>query len=81
MFDTLDIILFAALAITGIILFVFRVAVKKADALTKFQTYSKSVDASIMDSGIFTKHGIVFDVKTKAVSAQHDRSELFYDYI
>jgi len=49
--------------------------------MTKFQTYSKSVNASIIDSGVYTEHGIVYDPINKTISAQHKRSRMFYESV
>ena len=69
------------MVIVGYVLFWFRNITKKASAMTKFQTYSKSVNASIIDSGVYTEHGIVYDPINKTISAQHKRSRMFYESV
>jgi hypothetical protein len=79
MLDFYTLFLFAGATIAGISAYLLRAVILKAGAITKFQTYSNSVDESILDYGIFTKHGIVYDANTKSVTAQHARSELYYE--
>lgn len=52
---------------------------KKAHNLSHYQTYSKSVKASLIESGVFTEHGIVYDSENKAIVAQHKKSDFFYE--
>lgn len=81
MFDTVTFFLFVGAAIAAFCATYLKAVIVKANSITKFQTYSNSVDESILDHGIYTKHGIVYDTKTKTVSAQHGRSEVFYENV
>lgn len=52
--------------------------IKKAKKVTKQQTYSKYVDASLLEKGAFVEHGMVYDESNHEVKAQHKKSVLFY---
>jgi predicted small secreted protein len=61
--------------------FMLRKYLSKAKNLSNYQTYSKSVKASLIESGVFTEHGIVYDPSTRKVTAQHKKSDLFYETV
>lgn len=73
--------LLVATAVLVAFAFVLRKYLIKAQNLSNYQTYSKSVKASLIESGVFTEHGIVYDPATKKVMAQHKKSDLFYETV
>ena len=81
MFDTLTIVLSITLLVLSLGIIVLRSFIKKAKNITQFQTYSKSVEASLIETGVFTEHGIVYDASTNSVRAQHKRSQFFYESV
>ena len=54
---------------------------KRAKNMTKSQTYSKSVNSSLIEAGLFTEHGIVYNPSTNAINAQHKRSDFYHQSV
>ena len=81
MFDISTIFLGVVLALLGYFLFWFGNIIKNVGSATKFQSYSEFVDASLLDAGVMTEHGIVYDPVTKTVSAHHKRSRVYYESV
>ena len=54
-------------------------AAKRASMMSREPTYSKSVNRAILDVGIYTEHGMVFDESGHKVKADCKKSRTYYE--
>ena len=71
--------LISGLVILFIATYALRYSSKQTAILSKWPTYSKSVNRALLDRGIYTEHGMVTDEAGRTVKAQCKRSNAFYD--
>lgn len=74
-----EIILFIICLATLLFAVKFLQAINKSKKLPKAPTYSKSVDSSLVDSGIFVKHGVVGSKNEVEVLPQSKKSDTYCD--
>jgi len=54
-------------------------AAKRAGGMSKSPTFSKSANRAVLDTGIYTEHGMVNADGERSVKAQQKRSERYYE--
>lgn len=81
MIDQNTALLILVAILLGIVALFLRASIKKAKNLTKFQKFSDPEHGSLLETGIYTEHGIVYNIKDRSISPQHKRSNFFYESI
>jgi hypothetical protein len=54
-------------------------ATMRASMISKEPTYSKSANRAILDTGIYTEHGMVLDNNGRDVKAEYKKSRTHYE--
>lgn len=65
-------------AILFIAIYLYR-ATQRASLISRGSTYSKSVNRAILDTGIYTEHGMVLDSDGLNVRAESKKARAFYE--
>lgn len=65
-------------AMLFIAIYLYKVT-NRASLLSRGSTYSKSVNRAILDTGIYTEHGMVLDSDGLNVRAESKKARAFYE--